>query len=182
MTDTVIDALKKGDENTFKKIYLDHRATFVGFGRQYGLADTVLLDIYQDAYIVFFENIRKGKLTKMTSSIGTYLIAIGKYMIFDHLRTSEKMVPSEKILSLAKEEAEDLSLDFEKETLNERQLLLKKQFQHLGKKCQELLTLFYYDGLTIDEIVASTDYSNQNVVKSQKSRCLKSLREVIKQL
>ncbi len=182
MSDTLIQALKNGDESTLKKVYLENRAKFVGFGKQYGLENTELLDIYQDAYIVLYENIQKGKLTKMTSSIGTYLISVGKHMIFEQLRKSEKTVKSEHILSIAKVESYDNAVDFTKEPLNERQLLLKKHFQNLGKKCQELLTLFYYNGLTIDEIVASTEYSNQNVVKSQKSRCLKSLRESVKEV
>jgi predicted DNA-binding protein YlxM (UPF0122 family) len=58
--------------------------------------------------------------------------------------------------------------------------LLRAHFKKLGKKCQEVLTLFYSRGLSIDEIVEHSDYTDGSVVRSQKSRCLKTLKDMIK--
>ena len=63
--------------------------------------------------------------------------------------------------------------------LTEQQQRLRTFFKKLGKKCQLVLTLFYYRGLTIEEIVEHTDYGNANTVKAQKSRCLKTLKEFV---
>ncbi len=65
------------------------------------------------------------------------------------------------------------------ESLSHEQKLLKKYFETLGEQCQKLLTMFYYRGLSIKEIIAEGGYNNANVVKSQKSRCLKTLKERI---
>jgi RNA polymerase sigma-70 factor (ECF subfamily) len=56
---------------------------------------------------------------------------------------------------------------------------LKKYFDALGEKCQKILTLFYYQQYNIKEIMAEGNYNSENVVKSQKSRCLKTLKEAI---
>src|SRR5690606_36626853 len=78
-----------------------------------------------------------------------------------------------------KEELVDVNIELEQEELTIEQVLLKKHFSTLGKKCQELLTLFYYRGYTIKDIIETSDYTSENVVKSAKSRCMKTLKERI---
>ena len=69
---------------------------------------------------------------------------------------------------------------FFNENLNKNQKLLEKAFSSLGKRCKEILTLFYYRGYSIEEIVEALQYENKNVVKSQKSRCVKQIKDKIK--
>ena len=69
---------------------------------------------------------------------------------------------------------------FSNENLNKNQKLLEKAFSSLGKRCKEILTLFYYRGYSIEEIVEALQYENKNVVKSQKSRCVKQIKDKIK--
>jgi DNA-directed RNA polymerase specialized sigma24 family protein len=42
-----------------------------------------------------------------------------------------------------------------------------------------VLKLFYYNGFTLEEIQQHLNYGNYNTVKSQKSRCLKNLKDLI---
>lgn len=65
------------------------------------------------------------------------------------------------------------------DTPNEMQKALQKAFVTLGKKCKEILTLFYYRGFTLDEISETLNHDNKNVTKSQKSRCIKQLKEKV---
>lgn len=71
------------------------------------------------------------------------------------------------------------ALELESPDLTREQRLLKEHFKGLGAKCQELLTLFYYRGYTIQEIMEKGDYNSENVVKAAKSRCMKTLKERI---
>ena len=66
-----------------------------------------------------------------------------------------------------------------KQVYEENRDKFQKHFGALGKKCQELLTLFYYRGYTIQEIMEAENYNSENVVKAAKSRCMKTLRERI---
>ena len=70
-------------------------------------------------------------------------------------------------------------LEIETETLSREQQLLQKHFNTLGAKCKELLELFYYRGFTIKDILEHTEYGSENVIKSAKSRCMKTLKERI---
>ncbi len=174
-------SLKNGSETAFKEVYQENRKLFLNFARKYGLRDDDILDIYQDAYIVFYENIQNGKLVELKSSVATYLISIGKYKIMDKLRKNKKRMDIDITLNLVKEVDNEIeSFDIVHEALSPEQKLLQKYFETLGKKCKEILTLFYYKQYTIKQIMAEGQYNSENVVKSQKSRCLKTLKESIK--
>lgn len=176
-----VEDLKKGSELLFKRIYEDNRNHFINFAKKYHLSQEDTIDVYQDAYIIFYNNVMQGKVEEFTSSITTYLFSIGKYLIFDKMKKNKKTINPDFDLSLIreKEELEDMNLDLDQEALTTEQVLLKKHFAALGKKCQELLTLFYYRGFTIKDILETSEYTSENVVKSAKSRCMKTLKERI---
>ncbi|TYB72495.1 sigma-70 family RNA polymerase sigma factor [Bizionia saleffrena] len=179
--DITIEDLQKGSEIIYKKIYENNRARFIHFARRYNLEDDDIIDVYQDAYIAFYTNVMSGKLQALTSSVSTYIISIGKFMIFDRIKRSNKMeIVDFDVRLLQKESKISETIEMETEALTTQQRLLKKHFKTLGKQCQELLTLFYYRGYTIKEILSQGDYNTENVVKSTKSRCMKTLRERIK--
>ncbi|MEX0290268.1 MAG: RNA polymerase sigma factor [Flavobacteriaceae bacterium] len=177
----LFSSLKNGSESAFKKVYQENRQLFFNFAMKYGIEASDAMDIYQDAYVAFYENISKGKLSELRSSIATYLMSIGKYMILDTLRKQKKKVHSEGIIAKVQEIDEEVSnFDLDKEELNPRQVLLRRNFEKLGEKCKKILTLFYYKKYSIKEIMEAGNYNSENVVKSQKSRCLKTLKESIK--
>lgn len=177
----LFDSLKNGSETAFTAVYENNRSLFLNFGRKYGMDDDTLLDIYQDAYIAFFENIENGKLFELKSSISTYLISIGKYKIMEQLRKNSKKVDGDTILNLADEiDTEIEAFDIVREELSPEQKVLQLYFETLGEKCREILTMFYYKSYNIKQIKAEGGYNSENVVKSQKSRCLKTLKEAIK--
>ncbi|GAA3628005.1 RNA polymerase sigma factor [Flavivirga jejuensis] len=174
----LFNSLKEGSDDDFKKVYNDNRPMFLNFAKKYGIAEEDILDIYQDAYIVFYENIQTGKLAELRSSLATYLMSIGKYMILDKLRKNKKKVDGYQILERVEEV--DLELDFFdiiQPKLSKEQVLLKDYFDKLGERCQQILTWFYYKKYNIKEIMSAGNYKSENVVKSQKSRCLKTLKE-----
>jgi len=47
----------------------------------------------------------------------------------------------------------------------------------LGEVCKKILIAFYYENLSITEILASLDYQNEQVVRNKKAKCMKSLEE-----
>ncbi|EGV44083.1 sigma-70 family RNA polymerase sigma factor [Bizionia argentinensis JUB59] len=176
-----VEDLKEGSDLLFKRIYEDNRDKFINFARKYRLSEDDTIDVYQDAYIIFYNNVMQGKVEVFTSSISTYLFSIGKYLIFDKMKKNNKTINPDFDLSLIRERDTlvDASFDLDQDELTTEQVLLKKHFSTLGKKCQELLTLFYYRGYTIKDIILASDYTSENVVKSAKSRCMKTLKERI---
>lgn len=160
-------------------LYYANRDPFLNFGKKYGLDYDDLTDIYQEAFIALRKQALSGKLDTVKSSLKTYLFGIGKFMIYDLLKKRKKTTSYEPSLHVS-DEIEAITFVDNTEELTIEQQLLRTFFKKLGKKCQEMLTLFYSRGLSIDDIVEFTDYTSSSVVRSQKSRCLKTLKEMIK--
>jgi RNA polymerase sigma factor (sigma-70 family) len=169
------------EENGLKaldNVYIDYKEEFLHFSRKFGLLDEDLHDVYQDTIIAFYENILSGRLTELTSSLKTYIFSIGKYSIYNNLKKKGKTV------ALDKEYLESLDLvaidsHFEH---TEKSVKVKKALEKLGDRCQRILVLFYYHSYTIEALKNELEYKNENVVRSHKSRCLKHLKDLIKEL
>lgn len=172
--------LKEGSEKVLQFVYEDNRAKFLNFAKRYDLPQEDLVDIYQETYIAFYDNVMNGNITSFTSSISTYIISIGKYMIFDALKKKKKIVhPDMNSAFIQKRDEFTENFEIETNELTTEQQLLRAHFSSLGKKCKALLDLFYYRGFTIKDILEHTDYNSENVIKSAKSRCMKTLKERI---
>ena len=65
------------------------------------------------------------------------------------------------------------------DTVNKQKAIVNRYFNRMGERCKTLLRLFYYEGLTLKERQTQRGDDNDNVVKSQKSRCLKNGKDLI---
>ena len=172
-----VQDLQSEDRLKLKAIYNQYRAEFLGFGRRYNLDQDALSDVYQEAFLALRKRALHGKLDEVQSSIKTYLFGIGKFKIYDALKKKQLEVPYESKLHSVGEEIQWIEIDKEP-PLTEKQTLLRKYLKELGEKCRQVLTMYYYRGLNIKEIAEQAGYGNENVVKAQKSRCLKTLRQL----
>lgn len=174
-TERILFLLKTGDTSVLESIYKTNREPFLNFAKKFNLPKDDVIDIYQDAIIALRDNAVLGKVETLESTLQTYLFSIGKYMIYRKLKTISK-------LSVLTDDVKEISSEFvffDFSEVNMAQRHVNLGFAKLGTKCQEVLKLFYYDGLKLEEIREYLGYDNYNVVKSQKSRCLKSLRLII---
>lgn len=176
--DPPLQALIGDDAPALKKVYLEYREPFINYARKFRLNNDDILDIYQDSIIAMRENFMEGNVTALTSSVKTYLFGIGKYKIYAHLRKNNKMSVLEE-QHIPEREEESFDFEVNENLLTEKQEVLKKALKKMGHRCRNILELFYYRGMTIDEIRDSEGHENNNTVKSQKSRCLKTLKEMI---
>ncbi len=172
---SLIDRLKSNDEKTIRDLYNDNKPGFLLFANRFNLNKDELIDVYQDAVIALVENAKKGRIDDLKSSVTTYLFGIGKFMIFQKLKKNKKTVPNEDLEHL----------EFEWEEVDEEDkdaqiLTLREGFKKLGEQCRKVLTLFYYEEQNLESIQNQLGYSNKDVLKSQKSRCLKQLKELTK--
>ena len=175
-----IQSLLSNNSKEISTLYISNRNAFLNFGKKYGLDYDDLSDIYQEAFIVIRKHALSGKLNSVKSSFKTYLFGIGKFMIFNLLKEKKKSTSYDPSIHIQSDNINPVRFEFDTEVLTIEQSLIRSYFKKLGKKCQELLTLFYSNGLTIEEIIEHTNYANNGVVRSQKSRCIKTLKEMIK--
>lgn len=169
--------LQSDERLKIKALYKKYRPEFLGFGKRYNLDRDTLADIYQEAFLALRKRALQGKLEEVDSSMKTYLFGIGKFKIYDTLKANKREVHYETKLHIVCEEIPEIEIQNEP-LLTQKQTLLRKYLKELGEKCRQVLTMFYYRGLNIKEIAEHGGYRNENVVKAQKSRCLKTLKQL----
>ncbi|MVO08863.1 sigma-70 family RNA polymerase sigma factor [Flavobacterium sp. TP390] len=177
-TNFSIEDLRTGNNRIYSLLYKENKEAFYSYARKFTISEEEIEEVYQDALVVFYENIAEGRLTSFESSIKTYLFSIGKYKIYELLRRKKKIVSTITLEQV--ENIENLThWNLEENVLDEQQEKVKTAFKNLGKRCQRILELFYTENKSIKEIMHLENYENENTVKAQKSRCMKSLREMI---
>ena len=58
----------------------------------FNLRRTTCEDIFQESFIVLYENIKSGKLDNLTSSLSSYFLAICKHKALEAIRATDKNV------------------------------------------------------------------------------------------
>ena len=122
--------------SALEEVYREYREDFLHFALRFGLSESECLDAYQDVMIAFYENVKEGKLTTLTSSLKTYLFSIGKYNLLNQLKNKKRTAPTEAILPEI--EIADNQY-FEEIELTHRQQIIEKAFQQLGEQCLSLI-------------------------------------------
>ena len=51
--------------------------------------------------------------------------------------------------------------------------------EQLGEACKQVLMAFYYNNLSVKEMLAFLPYENEQVVRNKKYKCLKKLEEML---
>lgn len=168
--------LREDDPKAMEEVYVRYRSAFFSYASRYGLAQEDLQDIYQDATVAMHQNFVEKQLELKDATIKTYLFGIGKYLIFNRLKSAGKA--QVLVDQVSEEEVETVA--WEAHTPTAEQQKLSKYFGQLGESCQWVLKMFYYRGFTLSEIVEVSHYKDVNTVKSHKSRCIRRLTELVK--
>ncbi|WP_299523301.1 sigma-70 family RNA polymerase sigma factor [Winogradskyella sp.] len=166
--------LRADDKSALEFIYKSYKSEFLNFSKRYDLNIDDALDIYQDSVIAMYQNFVMNQLELSNSTIKTYLFGIGKHKIYKVSNLNKTRLKIENDI----EESEEVIT--KEHQLNYYQKQLSELIGNISESCRELLRLFYYRNLTIQEIVDLTQYKDANTVKSHKSRCMKRLKSLVK--
>lgn len=175
-TTNIINKIKEGDESEIIALYQKYKNDFMNWAKfKFQLDHDTALDIFQEAVIGFYDDIKQEKLTEIKHSVKTYLFAIAKNMIYNKLRYEKRFNNENNDFDgFHASDDPDESL-----MLTERKKVMINMLSELGEPCHTILKLFYFDGYSMDGIAGALDYKNADVVKSQKLRCLNELRRRI---
>lgn len=152
-------------------------------------------DIFQSSLLALWENIRnrriyvedgvlKGKNgLPLTSSLTTYFMGIVKNKYFEWLRKNPMM----SVIDSSKEkvpndynEDEIVSEFLYDDTIITKLVAISNRISHMAKRCNEILTLFYYEEKDYDEILLLLPtYKSKDALKTAKYKCLKRLRDSV---
>lgn len=129
-------------------------------------------DVFQEALIVFYRNAIREDF-ELTSALSTYVYAIGYRIWMKHLR-------DRKTFQDIDEQKTELVETFDFELAEAKADKLKEVLEKMevvGKRCKEILTLFYFKKLKYGQIANSLEMKDERAVREQKYRCMKRLKE-----
>lgn len=173
-----IARIKNGSEEELKLLYSLYRDEFVLWSiKIFKLRAEEAADVFQEAVISFYWNVKNEAMTSLTSTAKTYLFAVGKNIALKKIRKNGRMIVDNEVMELNAQVVHEVEIE-----CNERQQLLVKLLEDIGDPCRSIITMFYFDRFTADSIATRLGYKNEHVVKSQKLRCLKKLRTQFKNL
>ena len=124
---------------------------------------------------------RNGNIRKLTCSLNTFLIDIAKndyrsWLRNDHLTLEDDFESFAHMKEVTSVAWGDESV----ETLREQ--IVNSCVLQLPPRCKEILTMFYYQGMTLDEIIISRGEKNisKNGLKTSKYKCMESLKAKVR--
>ncbi len=170
-----IQEIKTNENRALNLIYSQFRDECVSWLKmKYNIISDDAIEIFQTSVVILYDNVIKGKLTQLTSNIKTYLFSIAKNQTMIFVKQSKKKSDKDvfDLLSTYIVEENDhmvLENDIKKADLT---------LEMMGDPCKSLLQLFFYKGLSMEEITILLGYKNADTTKNQKYKCLKRLQKL----
>jgi len=170
------ERIKLGDKEALAEVYKAHREAIIAWlTKKHSCSMEEAKDIYQDAILIFYNNIVKGKLTNIQHSIGSYLHEVVKRQFFSKAKRDSKL--SRGIIEILKETS---SSDEENMAELERRMEMVHQgLKEVGEVCSQLIRLRYFNRLSMDTICVQLGYKNSSTAKNLKYKCMRRLRKIV---
>ncbi|MFK7906899.1 MAG: RNA polymerase sigma factor [Chitinophagales bacterium] len=165
---------KAGKREAVNVLYEEFRPSFVNWMlRKYNCNEEEGIDVFQDSVMVLYKNAKAGKLDDLRSQLKTYLFGIGRNVFLIRMRR-QKATTSDAPLEFM--ESSEIGAEGNLQSMDRKKMIaeLLKKMQH---PCQRILYLFFYRQYSIEAIQKNLNYKSEEVVRTQKKRCIKALQK-----
>ena len=171
----IVEDIRKGSRKQLAFVYRTYRSEFIAWlTSNYQCSRDEARDIYQVSILTLQENIVNDKLKQLSSNLKTYLFAIGKHKFQEYRREENRISRHADAENLELEEISSMeALDKE-----HKLQLMETSLDELGDPCRTLLELYYFHGMTMDEIADRLGYKNRDTTKNLKCKCIVRLRKI----
>lgn len=169
----IIELIKKGEHSlALDVLYQNYPAfknSFIKAGGKKHDAD----DVFQDALLIFIKKVSIHDF-QLTCSINSFLFGICKNLSLEYFRKTGKV--SSIVLDIDESfNMEETEAFIEKER---KYAALDKILKSVGRKCMEILELFYISGLKMVEIAEKLGFKSETSAKTQKYKCIAKARKL----
>ncbi|HTQ27721.1 MAG TPA: RNA polymerase sigma factor [Puia sp.] len=168
---------KKSTDDAILYIYQQYSDYISSFIMNYGGSRQDGEDVFQETVVAFVDIVNRGRF-RGEASIKTFLASIAKNTWFNALKKRERSAAREKLYETSKEENEmDVSHYISEREMKQQ---LRELLYKLDEPCRKILLLFYYENLSMKEMVDHLPYENEQVVRNKKYKCLQQLTSYVK--
>jgi RNA polymerase sigma factor (sigma-70 family) len=133
-------------------------------------------DIFQEVLVAFINLAQKDKF-RGESSIKTFLYSLNRNIWLNELKKRGRAERRDTIFEKEKDtEIMDISY-FMAQAEMQKQILTV--VEELGETCKKILLAFYYENLSMKDILTTLDYESEQAVRNKKCKCLKQLEQLL---
>lgn len=166
----LINRIRQGDRQALEVVYKSNRQPI----QRYVLHNHGTLqdaqDLYQEVILALHRNIVEGKLDTLTSKLSTYLFQIAQNKWRNQLRIQKNMHSIDPI-------GDESFNEDERNTIQE-DAFLQRLIGRLDERCRQILLLFYFDQLSMQEVAQQVGLSDGESAKKRKYDCLIKLKKL----
>ncbi len=174
----LIESLKtdRTTDQAIRSLYRDHYESLSWYVMNNNGSEQDAEDIFQEVMIAFVDLVRKNKF-RGESSIKTFLYSMNRHYWLNELkRRGRAMAREVKYEKMQDRPVEDPgTLVAGRESGKEIMALVDQ----LGESCKKILLMFYFEELSMREILDQMHYENEQVVRNKKYKCMKQLEKII---
>ncbi|MEQ8239831.1 MAG: sigma-70 family RNA polymerase sigma factor [Cyclobacteriaceae bacterium] len=164
----ILDKIKKGDERALDFLYQKYYKMMTNLVLKNNGTEEEAKDVYQEALLAFWKKAASGNLV-LTSKISTYLYSICMNQWRKELERKSR---------LSREEVD--GEEYQGHEDNERLKIVMSCIGELGDVCKKILTYYYFEGLSMNDIAENLNFANTDTAKTKKYKCKKKLDSLIK--
>lgn len=201
LTDSqIIREIQKRNERVTEWFYNDCKKYFVSAYAAVFSRKDIRDDIFQQSFVKLWteietrkifldesENIhridRRGNVRVLTCNLKTFLIDIAKNDYRDWLRNDRLTLEDEFESFAHMVEVRSAIMPEESSDCLEEQIVASCVYD-LPPRCKEILTMFYYKNMSLDEIIQARGEKNisKNGLKTGKYKCMEALKGKVKEM
>lgn len=171
MTDQeILSQMQMGNEKALEFLYKKYYRMMAKLVMTNNGSEQDAKDVYQEALIVLWQKAVGGNFV-LTSKISTYLYSICLNLWRKELDRRSRLSSEEKD-----------SPEFMDNESEERNKIIQECLARLGETCQKILTYYYFDGMSMEDIAFKLGLANSDTAKTKKYKCKKRLDELVKSL
>lgn len=167
---------RRGMDAAVKFIYREHFESLSWFIMHNNGNRQDAEDIFQEVVVNFIELVQKDKF-RGEASVKTFLFAMNRHTWLNELKKRGRSDLRELKYEAVQDKTEmDVSSFIAGREAKHEVMRLVEQ---LGETCKKILVMFYYENLSMKEMLNGLEYENEQVVRNKKHKCLKKLEQMI---
>lgn len=176
--DVIQGILQGGKQETrcLRQLYRSHETMITSMVRTHKGSEEEANDIFQEAIIVFYEQVKSGKFV-LKARISTFLYAVARNLWLSRLKKKGRESPL--LEQQAAQEVEPAANPLERVLETEQRGLLMQFVGQLAQDCQQVLMQSIFEQCNMKEIAQQMGYRNEQIARNKKHKCIGYLKKII---
>ena len=189
-----VAGLQAHDKQTEEWFYRIAKDYFMTHFKEFFFDEDRRQEIFQDSVLRLWTEVENGRIRAvdgklerqqssgaflpMTASLNTFLMAIARNTYREVVREQKEQY-YDNIFDIISVNGQSRTTEDETDEEAESTRIIDECIQEMPPRCLEILTLFYYEGKTLDEIMTMRGGKNESKVglKSAKYKCMQTLKQ-----